>query len=106
MGIALFPGAFKPPTKGHFLAVKELATNTFRAAKWDEDERGRITPGTLKSGKADERVDKVIVIISNKARNGITAKDSVKVWDIYKKYLPNNVAVSYTHLTLPTNREV
>ena len=93
MGIALFPGAFKPPTKGHFLAVKELATNTFKAAKWDEDERGRITPGTLKSGKADERVDKVIVIISNKARNGITAKDSVKVWDIYKKYLPNNVEI-------------
>lgn len=93
MGVALFPGAFKPPTKGHFLAVKELATNTFKAAKWDQDERGRITPGTLKSGKADERVDRVQVIISNKPRNGISAEDSLKVWSIYKKYLPNNVDI-------------
>ena len=93
MGVALFPGAFKPPTKGHFLAVKELATNTFKAAKWNQDERGRITPGTLKSGKADERVDRVQVIISNKPRNGISAKDSLKVWNIYKKYLPNNVDI-------------
>ena len=93
MGVALFPGAFKPPTKGHFLAVKELATNTFKAAKWDQDERGRITPGTLKSGKADERVDRVQVIISNKPRNGISAEDSLKVWNIYKKYLPNNVDI-------------
>ena len=93
MGVALFPGAFKPPTKGHFLAVMELATNTFKAAKWDQDERGRITPGTLKSGKADERVDRVQVIISNKPRNGISAKDSLKVWNIYKKYLPNNVDI-------------
>ena len=93
MGVALFPGAFKPPTKGHFLAVKELATNTFKAAKWNQDDRGRITPGTLKSGKADERVDRVQVIISNKPRNGISAKDSLKVWNIYKKYLPNNVDI-------------
>ena len=93
MGVALFPGAFKPPTKGHFLAVKELATHTFKAAKWNQDERGRITPGTLKSGKADERVDRVQVIISNKPRNGISAKDSLKVWNIYKKYLPNNVDI-------------
>ena len=93
MGVALFPGAFKPPTKGHFLAVKELATNTFKAAKWNQDERGRITPGTLKSGKADERVNRVQVIISNKPRNGISAEDSLKVWNIYKKYLPNNVDI-------------
>ena len=93
MGVALFPGAFKPPTKGNFLAVKELATNTFKAAKWNQDDRGRITPGTLKSGKADERVDRVQVIISNKPRNGISAKDSLKVWNIYKKYLPNNVDI-------------
>ena len=84
---------FLPPTKGHFLAVMELATNTFKAAKWDQDERGRITPGTLKSGRADERVDRVQVIISNKPRNGISAKDSLKVWNIYKKYLPKNVDI-------------
>ena len=91
--IALFPGAFKPPTKGHFLAVKELATNTFKAAKWDSDQTGKITPGTLRSGEAKDKVDTVVVIISNKARNGISAEDSLKVWNIYKKYLPGNVDI-------------
>ena len=91
--IAIFPGAFKPPTKGHFLAVKELATNTFKAAKWDSDQTGKIAPGTLRSKKAEDKVDTVVVIISNKARNGISAEDSLKVWNIYKKYLPNNVDI-------------
>ena len=93
MAVAIFPGAFKPPTKGHFLAVKELATNTFKAAKWDSDQTGKITPGTLRSGEAQDRVDTVVVIISSKARNGISAEDSLKVWNIYKKYLPNNVDI-------------
>jgi len=93
MAVALFPGAFKPPTKGHFLAVKELATNTFKAAKWDSDQTGKITPGTLRSGEAKDKVDTVVVIISNKARNGISAEDSLKVWNIYKKYLPGNVDI-------------
>ncbi len=93
MAVAIFPGAFKPPTKGHFLAVKELATNTFGAAKWDSDQTGKITPGTLRSKKAEDKVDTVVVIISNKARNGISAEDSLKVWNIYKKYLPNNVDI-------------
>lgn len=93
MAVAIFPGAFKPPTKGHFLAVKELATNTFKAAKWDSDQTGKITPGTLRSKKAEDKVDTVVVIISNKARNGISAEDSLKVWNIYKKYLPNNVDI-------------
>ena len=93
MAVAIFPGAFKPPTKGHFLAVKELATNTFKAAKWDSDQTGKITPGTLRSKKAEDKVDTVLVIISNKARNGISAEDSLKVWNIYKKYLPNNVDI-------------
>jgi len=93
MAIAIFPGAFKPPTKGHFLAVKELATNTFKAAKWDSDQTGKITPGTLRSKKADDKVDTVVVIISNKARNGISAEDSLKIWNIYSKYLPGNVDI-------------
>jgi len=93
MAVAIFPGAFKPPTKGHFVAVKELATNTFKAAKWDSDQTGKITPGTLRSKKAEDKVDTVVVIISNKARNGISAEDSLKVWNIYKKYLPNNVDI-------------
>ena len=93
MAVAIFPGAFKPPTKGHFLAVKELATNTFKAAKWDSDQTGKITPGTLRSKKADDKVDTVVVIISSKARNGISAEDSLKIWNIYSKYLPGNVDI-------------
>jgi hypothetical protein len=58
--IALFPGAFKPPHKGHFAVVEEL----------------------LKKG-----VDKVIVLISPKEREGINVDMSVKIWDVYKTLL-------------------
>ena len=93
MAVALFPGAFKPPTKGHFLAVKELATNTFKAAKFSTDAQNKPIIGTLRSGKAKDKVDKVLVIISNKPRNGISSNDSLKIWNIYKKYLPSNIEI-------------
>jgi cytidyltransferase-like protein len=54
--IALFPGAFKPPHKGHVDVVKQL----------------------LKVS------DQVVVLISSKTRDGITADESVAVWNLYK----------------------
>lgn len=93
-GIALFPGAFKPPTRGHFQAVKELATNTFSQATFTKDEKGKPVPGTLSVEKKTEQVvSEVLVIISPKSRNGITSGDSLRIWNIYKKYLPENVSI-------------
>lgn len=60
--IVIFPGKFKPPHAGHFMGVKELA---------------KI-----------KNIDKVLVIISPKEYDGITANMSKKIWEIYKEYEP------------------
>jgi len=64
--IAIFPGAFKPPHKGHVEVVKKLLQNA----------------------------DQVVVLISPKTREGVTADESVAVWDLYKEVLlDNNVEI-------------
>jgi cytidyltransferase-like protein len=61
--IGVFPGAFKPPHKGHFNVVKKLAT----------------------------MCDEVNVLISPKTRDGVTVEESAAVWELYKTILPANV---------------
>jgi cytidyltransferase-like protein len=63
--IALFPGAFKPPHKGHFDVVNQLL----------------------------DKADEVVILVSPKTREGIDADESVKVWDLYKTLLNGNVEV-------------
>ena len=63
--IALFPGAFKPPHKGHFAVVKKLL----------------------------EKADQVVVLISPKTREGVTVDESLAIWDLYKTLLDGNVEV-------------
>ena len=63
--IALFPGAFKPPHKGHFAVVKKLL----------------------------EKADQVVVLISPKTREGVTADESVGVWELYKTLLDGSVEI-------------
>jgi len=55
--VALVPGAFKPPHAGHYLGAKILADM--------------------------EDVDEVRVLISPDDRDGITASQSKKIWDLY-----------------------
>jgi cytidyltransferase-like protein len=63
--IALFPGAFKPPHKGHFEVVQKLL----------------------------QQADEVVILVSPKTREGITADESVAVWNLYKTLLNGNVEV-------------
>ena len=63
--IALLPGGFKPPTKGHFNALRYLLDDA----------------------------DKGIVFIGGKAREGITPEQSEKIWNIYAKYFDKPVEV-------------
>ena len=63
--IALFPGAFKPPHKGHFAAVKKLL----------------------------EQADQVVILISPKTREGVTADESVAIWELYKPLLDGSVEI-------------
>jgi len=62
--IALYPGAFKPPHKGHLNVVEQLA----------------------------DRVDEIIILISPKPREGVTADESAQVWELYKQGLDSSLA--------------
>ena len=74
-GIALVPGGFKPPTMGHFYLVNEVAKNP--------------------------NIDKVIVLIGHKNRDGVSKEESKAIWDIYKKYLPSNVEIKIADNSSP-----
>lgn len=63
VGPCFLPGKFKPPHKGHFEAAKYLASQDY--------------------------INKVYVIISNVEKFGITAEDSLYIWQEYLKAEPN-----------------
>jgi phosphopantetheine adenylyltransferase len=65
--VAILPGGFKPPHKGHFKALSYLL---------DEADRG-------------------IVFIGKKEREGanISAEQSKRIWEIYKKHLQKPVEI-------------
>tara|TARA_R110002012_G_scaffold310_5_gene1195 strand:- start:234 stop:773 length:540 start_codon:yes stop_codon:yes gene_type:complete len=65
--VALLPGGFKPPTKGHFNALRYLLDDA----------------------------DKGIVFIGGKEREGITPIQSEQIWNIYSKYFDKPVEVVY-----------
>ena len=63
--IALYPGKFKPPHKGHFEVAKQLLN----------------------------KVDKVEILISGKEVEGITAEQSKAIWELYNKLLGGRLDV-------------
>jgi ATP sulfurylase len=65
--IIILPGGFKPPHKGHFEALKFLLKNS--------------------------NAKKAVVFVGKKEREGITQDQALKIWDIYKKYIPAEVEV-------------
>jgi phosphopantetheine adenylyltransferase len=74
-GVALVPGGFKPPTVGHFHLANEVAKRP--------------------------EIDKVIILIGHKTRDGVTKEESLAIWDIYKKYLPPNVEIKIADNSSP-----
>lgn len=73
--IALFPGGFKPPTISHFHIVDEISKKP--------------------------EINKVKVLIGHKNRDGITKEQSLKIWDIYKKYLSPKVEINISNNASP-----
>jgi hypothetical protein len=63
--VALMPGGFKPPHRGHFKAFKYLLQDA----------------------------DRGIVMIGHAERDGITAEQSKAIWEIYAKYAGKPVEV-------------
>ena len=87
--IALYPGAFKPPHKGHFQVVKSLLDGSYNGGVYDKDNYKEKGAEFLNS-KSDKKPDinKVIVFAGGGERNGITKEESKAIWEIYAKYIP------------------
>jgi hypothetical protein len=69
--VALLPGGFKPPTKGHFNAFKHIMDNATRGA----------------------------IFIGKGERDGINAEQSARIWEIYSKYLGKPVSIAISKIT-------
>lgn len=87
--IALYPGAFKPPHRGHFEVVKRLLKGNHGGHIYTKDSASDASAKALagQSGKV-EKITKVIVFPGGGERNGITKGESMAIWKIYAKYLP------------------
>lgn len=69
--VAILPGGFKPPHKGHFNALNYIL---------DEADSG-------------------IVFVGKGVRDGITAEQSKQIWEIYKTYLKKPVEIKIAEKT-------
>ena len=87
--IALYPGAFKPPHRGHFEVVKGLLKGTHGGHIYDKESGPEVGTKALAGEKGKvEKINKVIVFPGGGERNGITKEESIAIWKIYAKYLP------------------
>jgi len=66
--VGIFGGSFKPPTKGH-LEVVQTALQQY------------------------PNLDEFYIVVGSGIRDGITQEESLRIWEIYKKFLPSNVKV-------------
>jgi hypothetical protein len=69
--IALYPGGYKPPTKGHYHSFDYILQDA----------------------------DRGVIFIGKKERDGITAEQSKQIWEIYAKYLGKPVEVIISDVT-------
>lgn len=87
--IALYPGAYKPPHKGHFEIVESLLSG-IQGKVYDLENYKDAGPAVMKKDfDGIFKADKVVVFIGAGERNGITQRQAEEIWNIYKKYLPN-----------------
>jgi len=88
--IALYPGAFKPPHRGHFEVVQGLLKGTHGGRIYTKD-TGVEAGEKVLSGESEEvqKINKVVIFLGGGERNGITKGESKAIWEIYSKYLGN-----------------
>lgn len=92
--IALYPGAFKPPHRGHFEVVKRLLDGNHGGKVYDIDSYAEAGTSVLQgTGDQLDKIEKVLVFIGGGSRNGITKEESIAVWNIYAKYLPGLIVM-------------
>ena len=88
--IALYPGAFKPPHRGHFNVVKSLLDGSYNGSIYSKDnykEKGADLLGGKPGDKPE--IDKVIIFVGGGERNGISKAESMSMWEMYAKHLGN-----------------
>jgi hypothetical protein len=69
--VAIFPGGFKPPTKGHFEAFNELL----------------------------KQADRGVIFIGKTPRDGITQEQAYQIWSIYAPYISKPIEVFKSDIT-------
>jgi len=88
--IALYPGAFKPPHRGHFNVVKSLLDGSYNGAVYNKDDYKEKASSIFKGETKDKpKIDKVIIFVGGGERNGIDKAESEAIWNIYIKHLGN-----------------
>ena len=65
--IAVVPGGYKPPTLGHYYLVDQVSKKP--------------------------EVDKTLVLIGHKERDGITKEDALDIWNIYENHLTGDIDI-------------
>lgn len=91
MNIALYPGAFKPPTKGHLGVVKQVLSGKYNTAKVDRD------TGKYEKSTDNPKMDQVWIIVGDMVKGGpdkqkgsepevaVGQDEAIKVWEEYLK---------------------
>ena len=88
--IALYPGAFKPPHRGHFNVVKSLLDGSYNGTVYDKDNYQDKASSLFKGQSNDKpNIEKVVVFVGGGERNGITKAEATSIWEIYAKHLGN-----------------
>ena len=65
--IAVVPGGYKPPTLGHYYLVDQVSKKP--------------------------EIDKTLVLIGHKERDGITKEDALDIWNIYENHLTGDIDI-------------
>ena len=88
--IALYPGAFKPPHRGHFNVVKSLLDGSYNGTVYTKDDyKEKASKLFTELSKDKPKIDKVVIFIGGCERNGIDKDEATHIWNIYKKHLGN-----------------
>jgi hypothetical protein len=87
--IALYPGAFKPPHRGHFEVVKSLLDGSYNGTLYSKDDYKEKASSLFNENVNKPKIDKVVVFIGGGERDGLTKEDSIAIWKVYSKYLSN-----------------
>ena len=88
--IVLYPGAFKPPHRGHFNVVKSLLDGSYNGSIYDKDNYKEKGPEVLNTKiESKPNIDKVIIFVGGGERNGITKEEATSIWGVYARHLTN-----------------